>query len=165
VFAPIAEAVGRLRLLAMEKKSTDLPPLREAEKSPAAVRRAEEVCHSRLVTVMEICRHPRLTAQQAYNRLVMQIDDWEFSDMEPDPTLRMYKEHGAYGTFRPEPLAGHGVTEGSGSPSMPQPDLQQAVVTEEERKKRLIEENKAKALAKKKAKTEAAVFAAMQWLP
>ena len=134
------------------------------ERSPFPVQRCERVYAERLQQLQRILQTSGVPASTKYWKAQNMMDEWDYSDMEGDPKERDRKGKGAAGQHEPFAMPAAGASQTSPL-VMGEPGVKDMAVLSEGQK-RMIEVNKQLAMAKKKAKQEeAAVFAAMQWLP
>lgn len=126
------------------------------------MQRTEEVYKGRLVILQGVLDQTHWSFHERFFRARQMMDEWDWSDMESDPVKREMKSV-------KQATAGEPFASGSSPPIRSQYSQQEGSVRPQnmspEDKKRIIEHNKAVAMAKKKAKAEAAVFEQMQWLP
>ncbi len=134
----------------------------DVERFPLPVQRTEEVYKGRLVILQGVLDQTHWSFHERFIRARHMMDEWDWSDMESDPVQREMKSV-------KQATAGEPFASGSSPPIRSQYTQQEGSVRPQnmspEDKKRIIEHNKAVAMAKKKAKAEAAVFEQMQWLP
>lgn len=147
-------------------------------RSPFPLTRADKVYEARVQALAKLLAEPGCTPSQKWNKARDQFDEWDWEDMAPQDEVSQHQYQAMVArSFAGKLLDGAAQTAAAGGrrassgesfasvagPQTPPELLPASNVSSE--KDKIIAENRAKALAKKKAKQDLAVASAMQWLP